>query len=537
MRTWVILLAAGLVVLYGITILRTVSAIVDGQRVFWLDDDMMISMSCARSLAHGSGPVWYPGAERVEGYSNLGWVLVMAAVHLFPLPSTWTSLPILAIAVASAVWVLILTARLISDAGARRSPGGAHDPAGADPSTDLAHWTIYGLETPFETALLLWLILRVLREAETAQPQARTFLLAGLLGIVRVDGLLFSGLVCLVALLIHRARGRVLLMGGLALALPLANVLFRMAFNGWPLPNTYYLKLTGWSLTDRLHVGLLYDKQFLLTYGVLWLAGGIGAWTSRHRAARALWLVGNLIFLYAAYAGGDSYLDARFFAPWLPVWFALAFLAPRWLGWRMPSLRYLIGLGLLLAALITFGLYPFWVEYPLNVTYLRVGLALRNATPPDTTVAVMAAGTVPYFSERPSIDLLGKNDARIAHAPAQPEILKPGHNKFNYDLSLARYQPDLVVPLGWPPPMSFRAAGGQAPVESYAWRDGIYFSSVFQQHYSQVMFLVGVLPVFARSDSVDFDLLASGSCSRTEDPELTTVGIYLICPLTRLPVR
>ena len=53
---------------------------VDGVRYHYLDDDQMISMRYARNLADGLGPVWNAG-ERVEGYTNFGWVLVMAAVH------------------------------------------------------------------------------------------------------------------------------------------------------------------------------------------------------------------------------------------------------------------------------------------------------------------------------------------------------------------------------------------------------------------------------------------------------------------------
>ena len=55
------------------------SAIIDGTRYFFLDDDQMVSMRFARNLAEGHGLVWNPG-ERVEGYSNLGWTLVMTLV-------------------------------------------------------------------------------------------------------------------------------------------------------------------------------------------------------------------------------------------------------------------------------------------------------------------------------------------------------------------------------------------------------------------------------------------------------------------------
>src|SRR5688500_5439852 len=56
----------------------------DGERVFTLWDDAMISMRYARNLAAGQGLVWNVGQERVQGFSNLGLTLLMALLHLAP---------------------------------------------------------------------------------------------------------------------------------------------------------------------------------------------------------------------------------------------------------------------------------------------------------------------------------------------------------------------------------------------------------------------------------------------------------------------
>src|SRR5688572_3532802 len=53
----------------------------DGGRHWSLFDDAMISMSYARTFASGDGLVWFRGAPKVEGITNLGWTLVMALVH------------------------------------------------------------------------------------------------------------------------------------------------------------------------------------------------------------------------------------------------------------------------------------------------------------------------------------------------------------------------------------------------------------------------------------------------------------------------
>ena len=77
----------------GIFISRT-SFVIDGQRYFSLFDDPMISMRYAKNLAAGAGPVWNPGGDPVEGFSNPLWVGVMAMVHVLPLPLSETSLAV-----------------------------------------------------------------------------------------------------------------------------------------------------------------------------------------------------------------------------------------------------------------------------------------------------------------------------------------------------------------------------------------------------------------------------------------------------------
>ena len=53
----------------------------NGHRIGTLFDDALISMRYASNLVSGHGLVWTPGeSPRVEGYTNLGWTLVMSMV-------------------------------------------------------------------------------------------------------------------------------------------------------------------------------------------------------------------------------------------------------------------------------------------------------------------------------------------------------------------------------------------------------------------------------------------------------------------------
>src|SRR5262249_52739334 len=79
---------------------------------------------------------------------------------------------------------------------------------------------------------------------------------------------------------------------------------------------------------------------------------------------------------------------------------------------------------------------------------------------PDARIAVYWAGAPPYYAQRPSIDLLGKNDARIAREPARNAY--PGHNKRDYAYSIGWLRPDVVADF-WGSPVRL-ARWGYVPV-------------------------------------------------------------------------
>jgi hypothetical protein len=85
-------------------------------------------------------------------------------------------------------------------------------------------------------------------------------------------------------------------------------------------------------------------------------------------------------------------------------------------------------------------------QYADEANYTREGLLIRAASGPTFRIAVVAAGATPYFSERPSEDLLGKNDSVIAHR-APSGVFSPGHDKWDYRYSIGDRHPDMIVEL------------------------------------------------------------------------------------------
>ncbi|MBE7560362.1 hypothetical protein HS125_16035 [bacterium] len=115
-----------------------VSALVCMSRLFgFLVDDAFISFRYAENLAAGRGLVFNPG-ERVEGYSNLLWVLILAGANRLGLPTIATAQGLGCVA---AFLALMLTFFL-----RRRSP--AHFAALLlAASLPWALWAVSGMET------------------------------------------------------------------------------------------------------------------------------------------------------------------------------------------------------------------------------------------------------------------------------------------------------------------------------------------------------------------------------------------------------
>jgi len=335
----------------------------DGRWYSSLFDDAMISMQYARNLAEGHGLVWNAGGPEVEGYSNLGWTLWMAVVHLAGVPDRLTSL----VVALSGLVLLLATVVLVRRIAAELAPGNGVVAATATWGTvlayPLAYWTLRGMEVGAIAFLATAAVLTALRLAggqpATGAPAGgsaaetpaggslpatrstaggRVVLLGALLAagaLVRDDFLVIAVAVAVFAVtsVPREARLRVaLVLGGALIGAVGAHLAFRLAYYGEPVPNTYTLKVEGVPLDVRLERGLksvAYLSTSLL-YAPLLAAAAAFALRPR-RLPRGAWLLGALVVLqlaYGAYVGGDAWeglrIANRYVAPVLPLLMVLA---------------------------------------------------------------------------------------------------------------------------------------------------------------------------------------------------------------------
>jgi hypothetical protein len=84
------------------------------------------------------------------------------------------------------------------------------------------------------------------------------------------------------------------------------------------------------------------------------------------------------------------------------------------------------------------------LAWPEDNDTVRIGVMLQNATAPDAVVAAAYAGAIPYFADRPSLDITGKNDRVIARQ-MEKTTFRPGLNKWDYDYTVGQLKPDVVA--------------------------------------------------------------------------------------------
>lgn len=133
----------------------------------WTVDDAYITYRYAENLAAGHGAVFNPG-ERVEGYTNFLWMLLLAGFHAGGIDTEPASKVLGALCGAGTVLLTLLLARRLS--GDRWTLATLAAPVLLASTPTFAAWTVAGLETPLFTLLLLGSVLRF-SYSSTGQPR------------------------------------------------------------------------------------------------------------------------------------------------------------------------------------------------------------------------------------------------------------------------------------------------------------------------------------------------------------------------------
>lgn len=438
-------------------------------------DDAYISFRYAQNAARGYGLVFNVGERPVEGYTNFFWTVILISFF-------WLNLPVQAAALVLGTLCSLACLALLGLRGRELSGKGrwlgtlAGLLLAADGS--FALWAVGGLESPLFAFLILAGGLAYVREMRDPQAVPVSGAWFALATMARPEGLLVyavTGLHQVATRLIGERRlatrqdWRRL---GLFLLIWAPWFAFRWWYYGFPLPNTFYAKVTLGNGDAQLARGWAYVQTFVhIHLSVLPIGVALLPMLRRRWRLWSSYFVAIVVAYgaYIAYVGGD-WSVGRFFVPIMPFFYVLLagglILVGQWVRQALRRWAAPVGAQIAVAAVVVAGLMaglfvqsslhgekalfldPFDVRLA-GRARTALGKWLRDHVPRDTYIAVDAAGQIPFYADLKALDLYGLNDLVIAHSQVEGMGKgTPGHEKMNMDYVIFVAQPDYIIIYG-----------------------------------------------------------------------------------------
>ncbi len=385
-------------------------------------DDIGISYRYALHLAEGKGLVWNLDGPRVEGYSNLLWVLILALVRLFGFETLTASKVLSATVGLINLWLLWTICRHVWKGHAFWWLPVVLVAA----TPEWIAWSVSGLEIAMFGTFLLLLILGMCRHG-TVKILAMTIGAIGL-ALTRPEGAALAAIALVMAWLGERPGTR--RMSLRIYAIPVASLIltvaglmaFRLAYYGYPFPNTVYAKFET-RLPSAGHV----LRWMLLTVPLL--IGHVIAWKTRTPASNTWIMRGALVLtlfqmLVVLPVHPVMHFLHRYLIAFLPL---LALSAPVFLtlSWSSARWRRILTAGILIAW--TLQGWPAVAQrdrievYMFDRTRCVADQLLR--LPGAPTIGLVDAGRIPYWTDLPAYDAWGLCDLELAHQGFSPETI------------------------------------------------------------------------------------------------------------------
>jgi len=433
-------------------------------------DDAYITFRYVENFVNGDGLVFNIG-ERVEGYTNFLWTLLLILGRLAGLELVMLSRILGVICGAGTILVLyFLSGRFFSKSNLWR--GMVCLLFGS--SLSFAYWSIAGLETAAFTLALTASIYLYIKRSYMFGPVA---VLATLL---RPEGILVFAILLLYDIIYARKLSRYLLVTAAVYILSLLPFgIFKLYYYGGLLPNTFYAK-AGFT-SGKLLDGLEYAGRYFWHYlgaGLFLIPAVIALKKKRLLLVPAVFVLAYVV--YIVFVGGDVLKVHRFFVPLMP----------------LMALLVTIGVSSLLrnriiaiTSIVLVVAWQSWMPFDFISTYHNAelhltrkmdiaSLNLKRVDESNFTVAVSTIGKVGHnLIGHRVIDMLGLTDTTIARHPEDtPEGMETTWKErhFNTPYLLSR-QPDYILFSTGPKP--------SAPAER-----ALYQYSSFLRNYRTIAF-------------------------------------------------
>jgi arabinofuranosyltransferase len=446
-------------------------------------DDANIFFVYARNISAGQGFVFNPGGERVEGFTSLLWVLVCSgAIAVARNPEV----PLLAlnILLVSLTIVSCVCSSVFKRSEARNSTALLFQGTFILLLLLDFRYVVWNTITLMETALwaaLLTATTTLIVEDRTDRQQA--FMLAGLVALMvatRPEALVWGPVICGLfyikrEALVGRTRAMTALIPSLLSYVLTAGILtiFRLAYFGWPLPNTYYAKVSP-SLAFSLREGTTYLTSYLTSQAVP-LACFLALIVSlvhllhvrlRDHSTLVLTAMALMGLFVPVLTGGDHFEGFRFYQAVYPILLLALMNCVRFIvvpyfsavvKKPFPATMKLVGVASIASVILTmhvveaiqFGsMRSLQTEFELAAAGRRMGNKLNvlfEELHPRPAIGTITVGGLQYAYGGRVVDLMGLNNIKMAHNGGD-RIGFRSHAAFE-KRTFYELKPAIVVPL------------------------------------------------------------------------------------------
>lgn len=432
-----------------------------------LGDDSYITFRYAENLAQGHGFRYNAGGERVEGFTSFLWLVILAGVR-------WLGLDVVRVGQGLSMLCALLTLAMVLKWLSEIKNEVVFLLTGAlllESMGAYVFWATEALETHLFAGLIVSASYVALANPLTRRRAVLLGVLLVLCGMARPEGALVAAVLFGALLLAHRSDRAILAIVARAVAvfgvLGGAYFLWRLSYFHFLLPNTFYAKVG--SNPRQVFTGIRHVFEFTKQYGQLvpfFVLVALAA--PRTHAIHTLGALAGTYLLYLVAIGGGPWMDHHFRYV-VPVWPILVIVLVQAFervrtafGEASSSGVWAQGRAALYLAFL--GSAAFWImepsmtgagtriaaarspEYNESEAWTAVARELREQAPPGATLAISAAGKLPYLAKLDVIDMLGLNDITIAHlpCPAMGVAGERGHER-SFPDEILRRKPTYVV--------------------------------------------------------------------------------------------
>ena len=414
----------------------------------FIQDDAYITYRYVANYINGNGLVFNIG-ERIEGFTNFGWTILLALTGGLGLDYILTSQILGLIFGIGAISVIWLLARHVMGERGFWYAAAALLLLGVNQS--FAYWAQAGLETAaftfFSALSLYWFV-------------TRNWLLIFSLTLavwIRPEGALVAGMLILIELFTTRKTPRFAhAAAALAFVFSLPMLGFKIGYYGSWLPNPFYAKtsFSATQLADGLEYSVRYLRDYAL-YGAVFLLPLI-FYRRLTSAQRSVWWFAVLFTAYIVLIGGDVLKVHRFFLPVfgpaaivsvLALKTVVSFVPPRL---RTPLFSILLVATATATVILPYDYVKLYRARETNFV-MRMQFLAREMQKSDSrpfTVALPTIGAFGYeLIGHDIIDMVGLTDSTIARHPGDsiPGMITTWKERNYNPKYLLRRNPDYII--------------------------------------------------------------------------------------------